>query len=142
MLWTNLDRFGVLDPWRALHELNRAASRGIAPQPGEFPLINIWTDGDGAIVTAELPGFDPANVEISVTGKTATIRGERKSEDAGADEQYHRRERWCGRFSRSIDLPYTIEADKVEARFAKGVLFLTLPRAAAEKPRKIAVKFE
>jgi HSP20 family protein len=53
---------------------------------------------------------------------------------------YHRRERWYGKFGKTIELPFTVEADKVEARFSKGVLSITLPRSEAEKPKKVKVK--
>jgi HSP20 family protein len=58
------------------------------------------------------------------------------------EKNYHRQERSFGPFRRSIMLPFQVEADKVEASYEKGVLQLTLPRAEAEKPRKIAIKSE
>jgi len=94
------------------------------------------------MVTAELPGIDPKAVDISLTGKSVTLRASRQPDDAKDGESYHRRERWYGQFSRTIDLPYVIDAAKVDARFSRGVLHLTLPRAEEEKPKKIAIKTE
>ena len=143
MLWTDFDRFGGYpDPWRAFERLNRAASGTLSTTASEFPPVNVWANGESAVVTAELPGIDPRNVDISVIGKSVTLRASRQAEDVKDGESYHRRERWYGNFSRAIDLPYTIDPEKVEARFSKGVLHLTLPRAEAEKPRKIAIKTE
>ncbi len=141
MLWTDFDRFGTLiDPWRSFERMNRAAA-GFVPA-AEFPAVNIWAGGDSAVVTAELPGIDPNEVDISMMEKTVTIRASRKPEGAGDGQSYHRRERWYGEFSRTIDLPYTIDAGKVEAKFNRGVLHLTLPRAEQEKPKKITIKAE
>jgi HSP20 family protein len=142
MLWTDLDRFGLLDPWRTFERLNRAASGMPTPSTGAFPAVNVWEEGDKAFVTAELPGIDPKDVDISVAGKSVTLRGFRKPADVCEGECFHRRERWTGQFSRTIEMPYFIDAGKVEARFSKGILQMTLPRAEADKPKKIAVKVE
>jgi len=142
MLWRELDRFGFQNPWRAFERLNHAASGLLAPSAGEFPLVNVWLDGDRVMITSELPGVQPVNVDISVAGKLVTLRGSRATEDACEGECPHRRERWIGAFTRTIELPYMVDQDKVEARFSKGVLELTLPRAEADKPRKIAIKAE
>jgi HSP20 family protein len=142
MLWTNVDRFGYLDPWRMLDRLNRASTGMPAPSTSEFPLVNVWMDGDRVLVTSELPGVDPKDVDISVAGKTVTLRGSRTSPDMCSTECQHRLERWSGNFTRSFELPFVIDQNKVEARFSRGVLQLTLPRAEADKPRKIAIKAE
>lgn len=142
MVWTDFDRSGFLDPWRAFDRLHRAASGLLAPNAGEFPPVNVWMDGDRAIVASELPGVDPKDVDISVAGKSVTLRGRRATEDACEGECRHRRERWNGAFTRTIELPFAADQDKVEARFSKGVLELALPRAEADKPRKIAIKTE
>lgn len=142
MLWTEMDRFGFTDPWRTLDRLNRAASGLLAPSTSEFPLVNVWMDGDRVMLTSELPGIEPKDVEISVAGKAVTVRGSRATEEACEGECRHRRERWSGKFSRTLELPFIVDQDKVEARFIKGVLQLTLPRAEADKPRKIEIKAE
>jgi HSP20 family protein len=146
MLWTEgFGTFGSgVDPWaqfeRMENEMNRVLSRFASPSVGEFPAVNIWADADEALVTTEIPGIDPKTIDISVTGKTLTVKGSRDQEPVKEDESYHRRERWYGQFSRAVELPFSIEADKVKARFSKGVLYVTLPRAEAEKPRKITIK--
>lgn len=142
MLWTNMDRLAFPDPWRFFDRLSRDASGILSPATREFPLVNVWMDGDRAIITSELPGVDPRDVDISVAGKSVTLRGSRTTEDACEGEGCHRQERWSGKFARSIELPYVVDQDKVEARFNKGLLQLTLPRAEADKPRKITIKSE
>jgi HSP20 family protein len=142
MLWTDMNRLGFPDPWRMFDRMNRAASDLLEPSTGEFPLINVWMDGDRAIVTSELPGMEANDVDISVAGKTATLRGSRSTDASCEGECRHRQERWSGKFSRSLELPFLIDQDKVEAKFSKGVLRLTLPRAEADKPRKISIKTE
>ncbi|OGW27506.1 MAG: hypothetical protein A2X56_11630 [Nitrospirae bacterium GWC2_57_13] len=142
MLWTDVDRFSSLDPWRMLDRLNRATTSMLAPSTSEFPLVNVWMDGDKALVTSELPGVEPNDVDISVAGKTVTLRGSRATTDDCKGECQHRHERWSGKFTRSFELPFVIDQDKVDAKFKKGVLQLTLPRAEADKPRKIAIKAE
>jgi len=142
MLWTDVDRLGYLDPWRMLDRLNRASTGMLAPSTSEFPLVNVWMDGDRVLVTSELPGVEPKDVDISVAGKMVTLRGSRTSADVCKDECQHRHERWSGNFTRSFELPYLIDQNKVEAKFSKGVLQLMLPRAEADKPRKIAIKAE
>jgi HSP20 family protein len=142
MLWTDVNRYGYLDPWRMLDRLNRATT-GIPAQPtSEFPPVNIWMDGDRAVVTAELPGLESKDVDISVAGKAVTLRGTRSLGDACKEGCEHRHERWSGGFSRSFELPFVIDQDKVEAKFSKGVLHVKLPRAESDKPRKIAIKTE
>lgn len=143
MLWTDFERFGQkIDPWRELERMSRAFARTTTPSQGEFPAANLWVAADGTITTMEIAGINPDEIDISVAGKTLTVRGSRKPEEAGEDEQYHRRERWYGQFSRSFELPFNVEADKVKARYSKGVLSVDLPRAEAEKRKKIEIKSE
>lgn len=143
MLWTDFDRFGsFLDPWRSLERLNRAVSGLPQAATAEFPAINIWADGETAVVTAELPGIDPKTVDISIMEKSVTLRASRNADATKDGESFHRQERWYGQISRTFELPYTIDAAKVEARFSRGVLHLSLPRAEQEKPKKIEIKTE
>ena len=141
MLWSDLERFGLsLDPWRDFERVNRALTGWNAPTSVEFPAVNVWVAENNAVVTSELPGVEPEDIDISVAGKTLTIRGSRKSEELKEGESFHRRERWHGQFTKTLEMPFSIESGKVEAKFVKGVLNIALPRAEAEKPRKISVK--
>jgi HSP20 family protein len=124
---------------REMDRLMNRASWGMTEAPC-YPAMNVWTNEDGAIATAELPGFNPDEIEISVTGDTLTVSGNRTPEDVGEGVKYHRRERGCGRFTRSFQLPFQVDGNAVEAAFEHGVLRIELPRAEADKPKKITVK--
>lgn len=106
---------------------------------GVFPLTNVTEDADNFYVYAELPGMDPADINISITGKTLSLSGERKI-DPEEGASYHRKERKGGQFNRTITLKTNVDAAKVEANFVHGVLTVVLPKAEEAKPRQIAVK--
>lgn len=143
MLWSDLDRMGrFLDPWRDFEQMSRALYRIDGNSTVEFPAVNVWVSGDKAVVTTEIPGVDSDELEITAVKDTLTLRGMRKMEELREDDIYHRRERWSGQFTKTLQLPFAVEAGKVEARFARGVLYVTLPRAEADKPRKISIKSE
>ena len=104
-----------------------------------YPAMNVWTDEDSAVMTAELPGIQLEALDISVEDDTLTLRGERRPEQVeGAT--YHRRERRHGSFVRVFRLPFRVNAGAVEATFKNGVLSITLPRAEEDKLHKITVR--
>jgi len=148
MLWT--DRFGTFEgsfgPWSAIdrlqNEMNSLISRFAPSSAQDFPAINIWADEEKAVVTTELPGISTDAIEISVAGKILTISGLREPEKAEEGESYHRRERWYGKFTKTIEMPFPVNPAKVEAKFKKGVLYVSLPRLEADRPKKITVKTE
>jgi HSP20 family protein len=141
MLWSDLERLGRFwDPWNEFEHMQRAVSRWVSPPSADFPAVNVWVSGDEAVVTTEIPGVDPKSIDISVVGKTLTIRGSRNPEELKEGDSYHRRERWSGHFTKTVEMPFSIETSKVEAKFSKGILHINAPRAEAEKPKKIAVK--
>jgi HSP20 family protein len=116
--------------------------RSFRGRVSEFPTVNVWANRDEAVVTAELPGLAPEDIELTVTGNTLTLQGERKSPELGKGEVYQRQERTFGRFVRSVRLPFPVEADEVAAVSNNGILKVTLPRHEATKPRQIAVKVQ
>jgi HSP20 family protein len=97
------------------------------------------TDKD-IVITAELPGVDAADVEISLAHNVLTIRGEKRSERNEKKEQYQFAERAYGAFERVIGVPEGIDPAKVEAKFDKGVLKVTLPKPPEAKRQKIDIK--
>ena len=135
---------GAMDPLKEMQrvrrEMNQIFSGLDHPLSDEFPPVNAWLGEGDIVVTAELPGVDPGKVDISVVGDTLTISGSRETEALKEGENYHRQERGQGRFSRSLQLPFHVEAGKVEAKYDRGILQVTLPRAEADKPRKISVR--
>ena len=106
----------------------------------DYPTLNWQTNEEETTVTAELPGFGPEEIDISVVGTTLTIAGSREVEEPKEGETYHRRERWSGKFTRSLRLPAGVDTEKVEAGFKDGMLTVKLPRAEEHKPKKIEVK--
>lgn len=88
-------------------------------------------------ITAELPGIDENDVEVSVNDSLLTLRGEKKDEKQDNRRDYYRVERSYGMFERTIPLPEGVDSSKVEASFKKGVLTVTLPKSAEyQKERK------
>lgn len=142
----NLPRWGWPNPFEELERMKRELFQGLArslgsePAAGVFPLMNVTEDKDNYYVRAELPGLKADDLDISVTGDTLSISGERKLPVEDENAQYHRREREAGRFSRVVTLPAQVATDKVQARFTDGVLTVTLPVAESVKPKQIAVK--
>lgn len=105
-----------------------------------FPAINIYDDGESYVARAELPGVSPGTLDITVTGNTLTLKGERTPFQAPEGASFHRRECDCGKFNRSFRLPEPIDSGKVVASFTNGVLELLLPRAETAQARKVTVK--
>lgn len=108
-----------------------------------MPAMTIVEKNGSLLVTAELPGIAPESVDITVEDDLLTISGEKveeKTED-DKDAQFYLWERRYGSFRRSFTLPHAVEVDKITAQYTKGVLTITLPKAAtvAPKGRKITV---
>lgn len=104
------------------------------------PSIDLYQTDDEIVVKATLPGLDPDDLDIQITGDTLTLRGETKSEEEITEATYHLRERRQQTFSRSLRLPTTIIAEKAKAEMKNGVLTLSLPKAEETKPKVITVK--
>jgi len=122
------------------NEMNSLLSRLAPSSMQDFPALNMWANEEKAVVTTELPGITTDDIEISVAGRVLTMRGSREPEKTEEGESYHRRERWYGKFTKTLEMPFPVDPVKVEARFNKGVLSISLPRLEADKPKKIIVK--
>ena len=132
---------GGSDEFRRIQdEMNRLFTGSRSPAAAEYPALNVWSNDVDTVVTAELPGIDPEDIQLSVVQNTLTVRGERQAEELKEGESYHRRERREGKFVRTLELPFEVDGDKVEAAFTDGVLSIKLPRAEAHRPKKIAIK--
>ena len=103
------------------------------------PAIDVLEKEDRFLVKVELPGVKEEDVNVTVAGDTLTIEGEKKAESEVTKKGYHYTETHYGSFSRSITMPSTVNANRIEADFDKGVLEITLPKAPEVKPKKIAV---
>jgi HSP20 family protein len=116
----------------------------LAPSTGFFegwtPAVDIYEDKDKYTVKAELPGMKKEDIDVSLDGNTLTISGERKEEQEKKEEEGYRSERFFGRFQRSVTLPATVQANKIEAAYKDGVLTIVVPKSEEAKPKQIQVK--
>jgi HSP20 family protein len=103
------------------------------------PLVDVFEDGEGITLKAELPEVDVKDVDIQVEGNTLTLKGERKLENEDKRDGYHRIERTYGSFSRTFTLPSTVDVEHITAESKEGVLRLFLPKKAETKPRQIKI---
>ncbi len=107
-----------------------------------FLPLNVWSGEEELLVTAEVPGVDPEKISISVEGDVLSIQAERN--EPGIDPRNEkaavlRREIEAGQFTRTFQLPFRVDSEKVRASLKNGILSVTLPRAAEDRPRRIAV---
>src|SRR5574337_90059 len=105
-----------------------------------IPPIDLSETAEKITVKAEIPGIDPKEVDISIQGDTLLIKGEKKEEKEEKGKNYYRMERRYGSFSRSIDLPTSVDTNKVTAECKNGVLEITLQKKEEVKPKQISVK--
>lgn len=141
--WDWSSPFGELERLRRqMNWLTESLSKGLmtGPAAGVFPLMNVTEDKDNYYVRSELPGIKAADLDISATGDTLSISGERKIAVEDGKAKYHRREREAGKFSRIISLPGQVDTGKINAQCSQGVLKVVLPKAEVAKPKQIAVK--
>jgi HSP20 family protein len=142
MYWTDTRAWSPFEELRGLQrEMNRlfdGYESGTAMS--RFPALNVWGNADSVVVTAELPGLQSEDLELSVVNNQLTIKGERKSDKPAEDAVCHRCERDAGTFVRTVRLPFAVENDKVTAKYENGVLTIALPRHEATKPKRIEIK--
>lgn len=101
--------------------------------------LDVVENDDDYVVKASIPGINPDDLEITLSGRTLTIKGETKEETESEQGRYHLRERRYGSFSRSVTLPIEVKDADIEASYESGVLTLTLPKSEAMKPKRIKV---
>jgi len=104
------------------------------------PALDISERKDAYLVTVELPGVEPDDLEITLEDGLLTIQGERHSTQESSEQQFHRVERRYGAFRRSITLPAHVVADAIEASADDGVLLIMVPKAEEAKPKRIEVR--
>lgn len=92
------------------------------------------------MLTAELPGIDPKDIDIDLEDDRLTIRGTKKDELEKEDREYQIYERRYGSFERSFSLPRSVDSEKIEANFENGVLTIRLPKTEVARGRKIEIK--
>jgi HSP20 family protein len=107
---------------------------------GVFPPLNITQDDDNFYLRAEVPGIKPNELSISAIRNRVSVAGTREIQREHERVSYHRKERAEGSFNRTVTLPTEVDAERVDARYADGILTLTLPKAEEAKPRQITVR--
>jgi HSP20 family protein len=138
------------DPVRELDSLqgdmNRLFDRFFEGRPGNggavrrwIPAMDLVETGDHLVLRADLPGMSEDDVDIEIKDGVLTLSGERKAEHEEKGEGFHRVERSFGRFSRSLSLPEGVDADKVDANFADGVLEVRVPKPEESKPTRVQI---
>lgn len=102
---------------------------------GETLAIDMYETADSVVVKTAVPGVKPEDIDITITGNSLTIAGETKAEEKVEEENYIRRERRYGRFSRSVTLPSGVQGEKAEATFDHALLTPPYPRPRKRSPR-------
>jgi HSP20 family protein len=139
-------------PWSAFRgEMNRLfddffggeREGSLVPLSGEWgafsPQVDVSEAEDEIVVSAELPGLDQEDIDVSLSNGTLLIRGEKREEKEEKGESYYRSERAYGAFRRDIPLPSAVDAEQVDAVFKKGVLTITLPKTEEAKAKKVTL---
>jgi HSP20 family protein len=128
-----------------IDRLNRMFSEfyGETFSRGWLPPVDIYeTDNHEVVLKAELPSMKREDISLTFENGVLTLKGERKFEHETKQENYHRRERKYGAFSRSFTLPNTVDAGRISATYKDGVLTITLPQREEAKPKQISVTVE
>lgn len=133
-----------------LEKMRRAIDRIWDRYAGEFfprtselqwvPPVDVMDTEDSVVVTIEIPGLRPENIDISVTADRLNISGDKQKEGVEKEQDYHFAELRYGKFSRSIQLPATVDPDRVEAYYRNGILRITMVKAEKAKTKHIKIK--
>lgn len=110
--------------------------------PFESPRVDIAETDSAVLVTADLPGLDEQDVQVSLDENLLTIHGEKKAEREEQKKNYHLMERSYGAFQRAVPVPAGIDRKKIKASFKNGVLHITLPKLPETQARRTQVKIE
>jgi HSP20 family protein len=104
------------------------------------PPLDVRETDEAYIVEVELPGVDPKDTEVSIEGRTLTVRGQFAEEQEKQEGNFLLRERRRGQFMRAVALPGMVEVDKVTSRYENGELTITLPKAAQNRARRVEIE--
>lgn len=133
--------------WNELDRLHDELSGGFFSNGGFTrnqynPAVNVYVNKDDVLLTALIPGYDPSKIELAVIENKVQIKGVAQQPEEQAGVEIHRQEIINKDFERTIELPFRVDADRVEAKFKNGILNVKLPKAEADKPRKISVQID
>jgi HSP20 family protein len=139
--WEPFREFSTLqDRMNRLFRETQGNSQDEALTSSSFaPAVDVYEDEHNVTLKIEVPGIDEKDIDVRIENNTLTVHGERKIEKEEKEENYRRVERQYGSFTRTFTLPPTVEAEKAQADYDKGVLKITLPKKAEAKPKQIKV---
>ena len=152
--WKRHQEMSEWQPFRELQEWHRSIddlfSRFSGKPPFEgtafagttMPAVESVQQNGNLVVRMDLPGIDPKEVDVSVTGDVLTVKGERKHKEEKKEGEYTREEIAYGSFERSLRLPAKVEAEKIKASYDKGVLEITMPVPKELASKKVPVQIE
>jgi HSP20 family protein len=142
MLLQTFDQSRIWDPLQEVSRIREEIGRLFRERAGAaaYPAVNLWTGEKEAVITAEVPGVELKDIELSVQGEFLNLKVNRPAPELSEGQALHRQERSAGSFARTLTLPFQVDAEKVQAKYAHGVLSVVLPKSAAEFPKKIEVK--
>ncbi len=136
-----------LNPWLGLHDLGNEIDRffgenrnGFIQNRGTPPSVNVYEKSDQWVLTFEVPGVAPENLELNVKERILTLRGRKKSEPSDEEGKVHCHEYCVGEFSRSLTLPEDVDTESVEADIENGILTVVLKKAEKALERKIEIR--
>jgi HSP20 family protein len=128
---------------RLQKDLDRALGSpnlGINGGSNVFPPLNIFSNKDGMVIRAEVPGFKSDQIDLRIEPRTLTLEGHRAPDEHRRPGSYHRLERQYGNFARSLQLPPGLDTEKATAECRHGLLTIRIPKAESAKPKQIKVK--
>ncbi|CEG93109.1 Hsp20/alpha crystallin family protein [Propionibacterium freudenreichii] len=130
----------IYNPFREMDRFFNQVAKTVGPDTRYMPL-DLYRDGDQFVAKMDLPGVDPATIDIDVDDRTLSVRAERKAEQVHKDDKSHwvSRERSYGTYARQLTLGPGLDLSRINADYSDGVLTLTIPVAEDAKPRKIEV---
>jgi HSP20 family protein len=139
--WDPFREFSTLqDRMNRLFRDNFAEGRDEAlTTTGFAPAVDVYEDEHNVTLKIEVPGIEEKDIDVRIENNVLTVHGERKFEKEEKEENYRRIERQYGSFTRSFTLPNTVDTEKVNANYDKGVLNITLAKKAEAKPKQIKV---
>lgn len=113
-----------------------------APTERAYPPVNIYERPDSVVVEFEIPGINPENTDLTMTGGSITLKAKRPIEGDIPPEKYLVRERWRGEFGRTVTVPGVVDSTRAEAQYRNGLLSITIPRTEEARPKRVEVKVE
>lgn len=133
------------EPWALVSRFAQQLDRTLGDSADSasvswIPHVDIHEEQDRFVVTADLPGVEGKNIEITADKGVLTVKGERRSEKKASEDGFERVERAAGTFLRRFTLPESVDAEAIKASHVNGVLELSIPKRPQEQPRRISVQ--